>query len=140
MKTNTSKFKHQYAMIIDDEELDNFLNEKLLAYSHFSKHIYKHSNAISALTFLSDLKGKGKEGMDVFPEIIFIDLNMPVVDGFQFIESFNELVNLSEAKSKLVVLTSSVSQKDREKVADLGKRYLFATKPLSTEYLKYLDL
>ena len=132
----TKAFKHQYAMIIDDEELDNFLNEKLMVFNHFSKHIYKHNSAVSALAFLNELKTKGPEALSAFPEVIFIDLNMPVVDGFQFIESLNKLVAQLKIQTQLVVLTSSVAQKDRDKISEINPDYLFVTKPLSSEWLQ----
>ncbi|MEI6020436.1 MAG: response regulator [Bacteroidota bacterium] len=138
MSVELKTFKHQYTMIIDDEDLDNFLNEKLIAFNHFSKHVYTHSNAKSALEFLNNLKEQGSIGIQAFPEVIFIDLNMPVVDGFQFIQSLNEIIDKKEFNPKLVVLTSSVSQKDREKIFEMSPDYIFATKPLSGEYLKAL--
>ncbi len=139
MSEINNNYKHQYTMIIDDEDLDNFLNEKLIAFNNFSKHVYIHRNAVSALDFLNDLKEQGSKGIQVFPEVIFIDLNMPVVDGFQFIQSLNEIIDKKEINPKLVVLTSSVSQKDREKIFAMSPEYIFATKPLSGEYLKSLS-
>ena len=64
------------------------------------------------------------------PDIIFLDLNMPEVDGFSFLKNFKDLPDLIKTKSKIVVLTSSNSAKDRSQAFTFPNVIQFITKPL----------
>lgn len=134
----TNKFKYQHVMLIDDLELDNFINEKLLAANNFSKKIYVTTSARSALEFLNNILIMGEEFLNAMPEVIFIDINMPMVDGFQFIEAFKKTIEKQLNKPKLVVLTSSVFEKDKEKTFSISEDIVFLNKPLTKEMLETL--
>jgi CheY-like chemotaxis protein len=64
------------------------------------------------------------------PDVIFLDLNMPDVDGFSFLENFNTLPESIRQKTKIVVLTSSNNKKDKELVFTNQNVIQFITKPL----------
>jgi len=137
MKTeNTYKYKN--VMLIDDVELDNFINEKLIKTYNFSKNIYVNTSTVSALEFLNNITGISGEFPQIYPEVIFIDINMPIVDGFQFIHSFRQTLEKQTKKPKLVILTSSVAETDREKTANISNEIIFLNKPLSKEMLDSL--
>lgn len=131
-------FKYQHVMLIDDLELDNFINEKLLAANDFSKKIYVTTSARSALEFLNNILIMGEEFLNAMPEVIFIDINMPMVDGFQFIDAFKKTIEKQVNKPKLVVLTSSVFEKDKEKTFSISEDIVFLNKPLTKEMLETL--
>ena len=69
------------------------------------------------------------------PEVIFVDLNMPIMDGFQFIEKFELLINRSTKKFKLVILTTSINEEDKKKALKFNNNILFLNKPLTDEGL-----
>jgi len=125
-------------MLLDDNELDNFINQKIIEANHFAAKIYVNTSSKSALEFLNNLSILSTESVDIFPEIIFVDLNMPMMDGFQFIE--NLLKNLPEkSKSlKLAVLTSSTNPNDRQKANSISKNIVFLNKPLTQQMLDQL--
>lgn len=133
-----NNFKYQHVMLIDDLELDNFINEKLLAANSFSKKIYVTTSARSALEFLNNILIMGEEFLNAMPQVIFIDINMPMVDGFQFIEAFKKTLEKQLNKPKLVVLTSSVFEKDKEKTFSISEDIVFLNKPLTKEMLETL--
>lgn len=132
----TKNYKYNYVMLIDDLELDNFINEKLLAANDFSKNIYVNTSARSALEFLSNILVMGEGFLQAMPEVIFIDINMPMVDGFQFIDAFKKTIEKQVKKPKLVVLTSSVFEKDKERTFNISEDILFLNKPLTAEMLE----
>ncbi len=138
MKRKDPKHKYKYAMLLDDNELDNFINQKTIEANNFASKVYVSSGSVSALEFLSNLALSASETIDIFPEIIFIDINMPMVNGFQFIDNLikrlpNRLTNL-----KLVVLTSSDDPNDRLKASEIHKDIIFLNKPLTGEMLSHL--
>jgi len=131
-------FRHKYVMLIDDEEVDNFINEQLIISYHFSKYVYVNTSSNSALEFLNNLATTSKEFPQVYPDVIFVDINMPIVDGFQFIHSFQKTLERQPRKTKLVILTSSVSSDDKERTSMLSKDITFLNKPLTQELLDAL--
>jgi CheY-like chemotaxis protein len=138
MKRKDPNFKHQFVMLIDDNELDNFLNEKMIEAGHFSEKIYVNSSGVSALEFLKNLAVSGINPDVIYPEVLFIDINMPIMDGFQFIENLRAIEGNKFAHCKLVILTSSVFSEDREKAKTAGGNIVFLNKPLTAEMLNQI--
>ena len=133
MKRKEPNFKYNYVLLIDDNDLDNFINQKTIEVSYFSNKIYVNSGSKSALEFLKNLEISKQS--NVFPEVIFVDLNMAMIDGVQFIENFKQLMPDKFKSVKVVVLTSSIMPSDKDKVTKLSKDILFLNKPLTKEIL-----
>ena len=131
MKRKEPKYKYNYVMLLDDRDLDNFINTKMIEANYFAEKIYVNSSGKSALEFLLNLCKLGEQGTVVYPEVIFIDVNMPLIDGFQFIEYFKKIENKKLQQCKLVVLTSSIYAEDKEKTQKLSKDIIFLNKPLT---------
>ncbi len=90
----------------------------------------------SALEFLENLiKTMGNDFENICPEVLFIDLNMPILDGFQFLQSLKKLNNKTLLKSKLVILTSSAHPDDNKKSKDINADVIYLNKPLTAEML-----
>lgn len=138
MKRKNPTFKYNYAMLLDDNELDNFINQKTLEATHFSDKIYVNTGSKSALEFLNNLEISSSETFTIFPEIIFIDINMPMIDGFQFIENFKKAFPEKFNTIKIVILTTSVSQNDKIKATNISKDIVFLNKPLTKEALNQI--
>ena len=135
MKRKEPAFKYNYVMLLDDNELDNFINQKTIESHHFSKNIYVNTSSKSALEFLKNLEISALNNSNVFPEIIFIDIDMPMIDGIQFIENLNKIASAYLNKIKLVILTSSINSDDRKKINAISKEILFFNKPLTQDIL-----
>ena len=136
MKRKEPKYLHNQVMLVDDSELDNFINEKIIESSCFAKKVYVNTGSKSALEFLKNLCITGENPTAIFPKVIFIDLNMPIIDGFQFIHFLMETKNEYISKCKLVILTSSVHPEDRKKAAAISNSITFLNKPLTEQLLK----
>lgn len=136
MKRKEPKYKYTNVMLIDDNELDNFINEKTIEAHYFAQKIYSNTSGKSAMEFLNNLVTMGDNFSEVYPEVIFIDLNMPMIDGFQFIEHFKKGAEARLQKPKLVILTSSVYHEDRQKAMSISKDIIFLNKPLTKDMLE----
>ena len=117
------KFKH--VLLVDDDYVSNFIADHLLNKLNVCNNVSFCRNGDEALKFLKET--------DEFPEIIFLDINMPVMDGFEFIETFREL-NMDKHKTRIIIYTASFTQKDVEMLKGIGFED-FIVKPLTEEKL-----
>lgn len=136
MKTTKPGYRHQSVLLIDDNELDNFINHKTMEASHFAKTIFTATNGKSAIDFIRNLQQMENAR---YPEVIFIDLNMPLMDGFQFIEYCRTDPAIRQKNIKLVVLSSSVNEQDRTRVQSYQENIKFLNKPLTEKMLETID-
>jgi CheY-like chemotaxis protein len=130
--------KYQQILLIDDSELDNFIHEKVLKKANYSKFIFKISGAKGALEFLDNLMIRSEDNLSELPEVIFVDLNMPMMNGIQFIQAFFDKFSQKSYHPKLIVLTSSVYEGDQQKVKELNPDIIFFQKPLTDQMLQTL--
>ena len=112
------------AVLIDDSDIDLFIQRRFLEVYNFSQQLVLYRSAEEALNWLKMLNGEAP------PDVIFLDLNMPDVDGFSFLENFDELPQIVRDKAKIVVLTSSNNKKDKEQAFANKNVIQFITKPL----------
>lgn len=118
-------------LLIDDDKICNYLHEKIirrLNITHKIKTAYNGSEAIHLVNehLLSDHHP---------PDIIFIDLKMPVMDGFEFLKKLKEFHPDIFNKATLVILTTSAHPNDLKKISGM-KRLEVITKPLTEDKLK----
>jgi CheY-like chemotaxis protein len=121
-------------MLIDDSEIDLFIHRRFLELCNFSKELVAYKSAESALEWLTNLNG------DAPPNIIFLDLNMPVVDGFSFLNLFSALPGKITDHSRIVILTSSNSAMDREQVFLYRNVIQMITKPMKQSDIEALRI
>lgn len=127
---------YKRVMLVDDNEIDNIINEKIMESNSFSEIVLVYQTGQEALDYL--ILNQNDETL--LPEIIFLDINMPIMDGFQFLEEFEKLNQTVKGKCKIIMLSSSISPKDIDRAASsvYVKRYL--NKPLKDRYLNAITL
>ena len=126
----------ELVMLIDDNSTDNFINERVIQMSGFSRQIITVDRGRSALDYLEN----NKEDLSKIPELILLDLNMPVVNGFAFLDEFKKLSERVKAKSRIVILTSSDKIEDIDAIKELPIIMAYMSKPLSEKSLQNLLL
>lgn len=123
-------------LFVDDNPLTNFLNNKVLTAVSESTKVVTMESAEVLLDFL---KREGKfETETAVPNIIFLDINMPRMDGFEFLEHYNNLKSDIVKDILIVFLTTSIRNRDRSKAFDNDFVYDFVAKPLTEE--KYFKI
>jgi CheY-like chemotaxis protein len=123
-------------MLIDEDEIDNIINQKIIESNNFSEKVMVFQTGSDALDFLR----QNAKAQDNLPDLIFLDINMPIMDGFQFLEEFEKLDNQILDKSKIIMLSSSISPRDIDRAASnkFVKKYL--NKPLNSRYLQAITI
>ena len=130
------KSRYPVVMLIDDNEIDNFINERMIRGCAFSEKIYVNSGTKSAIEFLKNISNTESTNLH-YPELIFLDINMPLMDGFMFIEEF-EKIKLKSSRTRIILLTSSLSPEDELKSKKYNVVSNFVRKPLTEETLANL--
>lgn len=125
-------------MLIDDNEIDNLINQKMIESINLSDNIFIHSGAKSALEYLKNIQKITSDNIEFLPELIFLDLDMPLMDGFQFIDEFEKLNENTKKYCKIILLTSSLDPKDMAKSKKNVNILKHLNKPLTQENLRKL--
>ncbi len=107
-------------LIIDDNEDDRYLLRRMLRKLNITERIFEADNGQRAMEFLSDSAGQGAAHPGQFPpKLVFLDINMPLMDGFLFLEQFRELRRRPEYASVVVMMfTSSNLTWERERASE----------------------
>lgn len=133
---NNMEQRIKHILLVDDRDDHNFLNEIIIKDSG----LYETVNAVtSAHEALDYLKNTDTNTPPPFPDLIFLDINMPLMDGWEFLEELESMKGQLKRLPDIYMLSTSSYYKDIEK----SKRYKlvsgFITKPLDEDILKNLQ-
>ncbi|WP_018479408.1 response regulator [Pontibacter roseus] len=126
-------------LLIDDDDTTNFLNQRLLERMQVTDNVRTFVNGKQAFDYLYNVSNNNYEHTDqnyFQPEIIFLDINMPVMDGFEMLDLYERLDEDFRKSIVLAVLTTSTHPQDTEAAKKYSAEYL--TKPLTSDKVKGL--
>jgi CheY-like chemotaxis protein len=112
-------------MLVDDDKIDLFINSELIKQIPFITEVMQYSSGGDALRFLEQHNDSG------WPDIILLDIHMPVMSGFDFLEQYVKLPELLRKKSGVIMLSSTLNGEDHERVRANSVTKGFLEKPLS---------
>jgi len=121
-------------MLVDDNDTDNFISKRIIELTKFAKRIEIKNSGKSALQYLESEKDNDVN----LPDLIFLDINMPIVDGFVFLYEFEKFPDNIKQKSKVIILSSSDNKRDIDRIVNNNYVIKFITKPLTDDVLKDL--
>ncbi len=117
-------------LLIDDDEATNFYHTLILEEACAGVHVQSVTSAREGLDFL---QSKGNFSNSPKPGIIFLDINMPGMTGWDFLEVYKELPEDIHARAVVAMLTTSVNPDDKERGSSIPEVKEFAHKPLTPE-------
>ena len=116
-------------MLIDDNDIDLFVNTQLLKRAGLTENVIAQKSAYSALSFLR----KNQNNPDTLPKSIFLDIRMPEIDGFGFLDEFEKLSKDVKETCKIYMLSSSLDTKDIERAKSNPYVSKLLNKPLNVK-------
>jgi CheY-like chemotaxis protein len=116
-------------LLIDDNEADNLFHARTIRKADVCNHLEVATGGQQALDYLV------KSGTEEFPrpDLIFLDINMPGMNGFEFLEEYSKLDPKMKSKMVVFMLTSSLMPQDSERAMSSGEVSEFLNKPLSQQ-------
>ncbi len=120
--------------IVDDDDIFIYLTTKTIEQTNLVEQIKVFKNGTAAIKFLKE----NTSNPELLPEIILLDLNMPIMDGWQFLEEFILLKPKIGKKITIYIITSSISPHDMEKAKGITEVSDFIIKPVTKE--KFVEL
>ena len=122
-------------MLVDDNDTDNFIAKSIIEIAGFSNKIIVKNCGLQALDYLV----KNVHFTENIPDFLFLDLNMPGMNGFFFLTKFERLSASIKDKCKIVILTSSTNSTDKERLEKFTNVIQHFTKPLTIYFLNQLE-
>ncbi|MBD3749358.1 MAG: response regulator [Sphingobacteriales bacterium] len=118
--------------IVDDDEIYKFTMKRMIEIDQLAKKLLIFSDGDEAINFMIDNVANSID----LPDVIFLDINMPIMDGFQFMEEYIKLKPKVGKKIIIYMVTSSVDSADIERAKSISEISDYIIKPIKSEDLK----
>jgi CheY-like chemotaxis protein len=117
-------------LLVDDDPISNFINHEVLRKNRVCKEISISRNGEEALAFLNEYQSKNQ----CLPQVILVDIKMPIMDGFEFLQEFEKLSIPGKEKIRVIMLSDDYSLRDVEALNKMGHSH-YLNKPLDKDKL-----
>ncbi|MFZ6052263.1 response regulator [Halocola ammonii] len=127
--------KFNCVLLVDDDQVSNFLHKEVLEGMHIADHMHESRNGYEALSFVKEHCIPVQESE--CPDLILLDIKMPVMNGFEFLEELDAFKNELNRNFKIVIVSSSTNPNDREQSQKFSIDG-YIDKPLSASKLEQI--
>jgi CheY-like chemotaxis protein len=124
--------EQMFIMLIDDDADDNYFHEKAIKKHNPNSTVIIQNSAIKALDYLRS----ENETRSPHPDLIFLDINMPRMNGWEFLNAYNLLDTQLQSKAIVIMLTTSQNIADRSRAKSWKFVYDYISKPLTSEMMQ----
>lgn len=125
------KQKLNCVLLIDDDESTNFLHEIIINQAEITEKVVARESGRQALDYLQSQD----DGKYPQPDLIFLDINMPGMNGWEFLDAYKKLDKAQQGHLVVVMLTTSLHPEDEERASKVSEIDDFKNKPLTVEML-----
>src|SRR3954464_9136713 len=132
MPESTQEYKCDKVMVIDDSDSDLYVAEHYLKKYFIAANVISVESAAEGLDYLMQNANSGEE----LPSIILLDIRMPVMDGFEFLDKYEKLPSSVHEHCTVIMLSSSADPRDHERIKNNPFVKKFINKPLDKEKIQ----
>jgi len=126
------KQKLDKVLLVDDSDADNFIHMRVIKKADIANNVIIKKSGPAALEYLGV---RAEDGTYPMPDLVFLDINMPGMNGWEFLEQYEKLPEEQKAQIIVCMLTTSVSEEDKKKAEKVPQIKSYQHKPLSQEML-----
>ncbi len=129
LKELDSKF--ETVMIIDDNLVDLYIISRMITKNNFGKNVLHYTEAQEAMKYLQE----NQDNISKLPQIIFVDIYMPLMSGFEFLEAYETLSTNLKNYCKTYIVSSTINNEDIARSSNNKNVVSFHIKPITKEFL-----
>jgi CheY-like chemotaxis protein len=115
-------------LIVDDDDTSNFIAQRQLMRLKIGNEIIVRANGREAIDYIT--------AVDQMPDLILLDINMPVMTGFEFLEWFD--ASVYKGRTKFIMYSTSVRQEDKQQASRYDDVIIYLEKPLTEEKIEQM--
>lgn len=130
--------RYKSILLVDDNDADNFLHREVIAEAGFAERVDEVLDGEDAIRFIQEAEADDDGYFP--PACIFLDIRMPRMDGFEFLEAFETLPAERRTSTVIIMLTSSMNERDQERAARFESVGGYLQKPLTVEQLDGIEI
>ena len=128
-------------LCVDDDAISLMICKTAIKNAGLSEEVITASNGEDAIEYYANFtKNLESDSNDIYPRLIFLDLNMPIIDGWEFLDDYMNLYYEKFKDTKVVILSSSVDPQDKERAKKYPIVIDFYSKPISQKILKEIQV
>lgn len=134
--TNKLNTRFERVMIIDDNSIDLYIASRIITKNNFGESVLIYSAAEEALKYLQE----NHDNFSMLPQIIFVDIYMPLMTGFEFLEAYDKLPSILKNYCKVFIISSTIDDNDIAKANSNENVVGFLIKPINKDFLDRIKL
>lgn len=122
-------------MVIDDNHIDLYVSARIITKTGFAESILQFSSAREALNYLR----QNDNNADALPDVIFVDIYMPEMSGFEFMAAYDKLPDALKTHCRVYITSSSLDENDIARANSDPNVIAFHEKPVSVDFLEKIS-
>jgi CheY-like chemotaxis protein len=119
-------------MVIDDNQVDLYVASKLISKNNFADRLLTYTSAIDALHYLKEHENEP----DALPQVLFVDIYMPLMSGFEFMDEFDKLPSKLKKDRSVFIVSSTIDEDDIDRTRRDPNITAFCEKPMTGSFLE----
>jgi CheY-like chemotaxis protein len=130
------KPKFETVMIIDDNIIDLYISSRMITKNNFGKKVLEYTAAEEALHYLQE----NQDNINELPQVIFVDIYMPVMSGFEFMKAYDKLSSTLKNHCKAYIISSTIDDEDIARSRRDKNVVSFQVKPITKEFFNRIKV
>jgi CheY-like chemotaxis protein len=135
MEETPAKPSFRKILVIDDNPTDRYIAKRMAEKYHFAEEVILQESALEALNYIRSLEN----ALHLLPQLIFLDINMPGMNGYEFLEEYAKLSETIKSNCIILMITTSIHPDDFKRAENDPSIFRFLNKPLDKEKFRLIE-